>query len=85
MHEVLPNYAFNHIRNKLRPVIYQNVMDKPWWTKNTNGQFSDKSAWELLKHKVYLVQGVAFYVLFSFLKNLVKVNPCSCSNEYMES
>ncbi|PHU07815.1 hypothetical protein BC332_24304 [Capsicum chinense] len=86
----IPNYVVEHVRNNMGLVCYENVMDKAWWTKNSNGKFSTKSAWELLRQradiqddlKALWCKGLPFK--YSFLQRiwLIKVHVATLMHEW---
>lgn len=44
MKDMVPEYVISHVRDNLEPVTYDNIMDKPWWTKSSKGHFTTSSA-----------------------------------------
>ncbi|KAH0682950.1 hypothetical protein KY290_021538 [Solanum tuberosum] len=51
MQNYVPEHVVDHIRNNMSQLKLVNQGDKPWWTVTSNGKFSVKSAWELLRVK----------------------------------
>lgn len=45
------SHVVSHVIDNIGFVCYKDVMDKPWWTMNSIGKFTTKSAWELLKQR----------------------------------
>lgn len=37
--------------NYMDSVSYEDKRDKPWWTLNSNGRFSTKSSWKVIRTK----------------------------------
>lgn len=35
----------------VKPAVKESQNDKPWWMGNTSGQFTMKSAWEIIRKK----------------------------------
>ncbi|KAL3335635.1 hypothetical protein AABB24_031722 [Solanum stoloniferum] len=40
-----------YIMESIKPLIIENGSDRPWWMGNTQGSFTVKSAWHLLRQK----------------------------------
>ncbi|WMV09401.1 hypothetical protein MTR67_002786 [Solanum verrucosum] len=51
MKRLLPAHVMEHTRNYMGGIQLNNQQDKAWWTKNSKGSFTIKSAWELLRNK----------------------------------
>uniref|UniRef100_A0A0V0IRF8 Putative ovule protein n=1 Tax=Solanum chacoense TaxID=4108 RepID=A0A0V0IRF8_SOLCH len=51
MQNYVAEHVVDHIRNNMSQLKLVNQGDKPWWTVTSNGKFSVKSAWELLRVK----------------------------------
>ncbi|KAH0679375.1 hypothetical protein KY284_020460 [Solanum tuberosum] len=52
MQDVFPEHVIEHVRDTMRFGQFENVMDKLWWTKNSTGKFTTKSALEISRQRV---------------------------------
>lgn len=43
MKDEVPNHVVIHVRETMGVVCYEDRIDKPWWTLNTNVIFSTRS------------------------------------------
>lgn len=72
MKDEVPGDVVEHVREFMNYVCFEDKMDKPWWTRNSTGRFSAKSAWDLLRHrkekdenmKAIWVKGLPFKTCF---------------------
>lgn len=74
--EVLPEEYALHIIEKIKPPIAYEVLDVPYWTLETRGFFSVRTAWEYLRrrneprttYKMIWVKGLPFKIAFFMWK-----------------
>jgi len=80
----LPQYVLDHVRINMDQIRQSDLSDKPWWTNTSSGQFSVKSAWNLIRkreeetdfNKKIWVQGIHFKISFltwKVWKNMILV------------
>jgi len=72
MQDHLPNNIIEHVRLNMGYIRLSGEVDKPWWTKSSNGKFTVKSAWDILRNrsicnndfKKLWVEGLPFKISF---------------------
>ncbi|KAH0712259.1 hypothetical protein KY289_008218 [Solanum tuberosum] len=72
MQDHLPNNIIEHVRLNMGYIRLSGEVDKPWWTKSSNGKFTVKSAWDILRNrsisnndfKKLWVEGLPFKINF---------------------
>lgn len=72
MKDKVPPEVVEYVMESTNFVCYEDIIDKPWWIRNSTGRFSTKSVWELPRHreeedkdmKAIWVKGLSFKICF---------------------